>query len=238
MTALHSAIYDGTIAHRRRVGRGHGFRHRITLAYVDLEEVAGLRGGRLAARRPGLLRFRREDYLGDPAVPLDAAVRALVRERIGRAPDGPIRLLTHLRAAGRCFNPVSFYYCFAADGGLAAVVAEVTNTPWGERHAYVLEGRTGRSDKALHVSPFFGMDQEYAWSSDEPAERLTIRIANHEGDRRVFDAALSLRRRPPSRRAWRRHTASALRVGVLIYIHALVLKVKGAPLHPHPTPAP
>jgi DUF1365 family protein len=132
---------------------------------------------------------------------------------------------------------VSFYYCFGAGGALEAVVAEVTNTPWGERHAYVLDGRRGRFDKALHVSPFFGMDQEYAWSSDVPAQRLTIRIANHEAGRRVFDATLSLQRRPPSRRAWRRHTASARRVGGLIYIHALIRKVKGAPLHPHPTPA-
>jgi len=234
MTAVHSAIYDGTIAHRRRTGRGHAFRHRITLAYLDLDEVAGLRGGRLAARGPGLLRFRREDYLGDPAVPLADAVRALVRERTGRTPDGPVRLLTNLRAAGRCFNPVTFYYCFGAAGALEAIVAEVTNTPWGERHAYVLEGRRGRFDKALHVSPFFGMDQQYTWRSDAPGERLTVQIANHEGGRRVFDAVLALRRRPLTAGGWRRHFASALRVGVLIYAHALVLKVKGAPLHPHP----
>jgi DUF1365 family protein len=230
MSSRHSAIYDGTIAHRRRTGRGHGFRHRITLAYLDLDEVGDL-------RLPKPLRFRRADYLGDPAVPLGDAVRALVRERTGHAPAGPVRLLTHLRAAGRCFNPVSFYYCFGADAELAAIVAEVTNTPWGERHAYVLEGGRGQFDKALHVSPFLGMDQQYTFTSDEPGERLTVRITNHEHGRRVFDAVLSLRRHALDPRAWRRHTFSALRVSVLIYLHALALKVKGVPLHPHPPQA-
>ena len=112
------------------------------------------------------MRFRRRDYLGDPAVPLADAVRALVADRTGAAPDGPIRLLTNLRTLGRCFNPVSFYYCFDRDERLEAVVAEVTNTPWGERHAYVLTGGgrvlRGEHKKAMRVSPFMGMEQRYA----------------------------------------------------------------------------
>ena len=72
-------------------------------------------------------------------VPLRAAVDALVAERCGIALDGPIRLLTHLRYFGHCFNPVSFYYCFDAAGErVRAVVAHVTNTPWGDQHSYVL----------------------------------------------------------------------------------------------------
>ena len=102
-----SAIYEGTIRHRRFAVRTHEFRYRIAMAYVDLDELPTLLGG-----RPGLVRFRRSDYLGDPATPLDQAVRALVRARLGSAPQGPIRLLTHLRTFGHCFNPVSFYFCF------------------------------------------------------------------------------------------------------------------------------
>jgi DUF1365 family protein len=227
MTARHSAIYDGTIAHRRRVGRGHGFRHRITLAYVDLEEVAGLRGGRLARRRPGLLRFRREDYLHE------TAVRDLVQQRTGTRPDGPIGVLTSLRTLGRCFNPVSFYWCFDAAGEhVEAVVAEVTNTPWGERHAYVLSDEP--TPKALHVSPFFGMDQRYEWSAGVPGEALVVRIANREGTRRVFGATLAVRRRAMTRATRLHHAFSSLRVGVLIYAHALALKLQRVPVHRHP----
>ena len=91
-------------------------------------------------------------------------------EQTGARPQGPIRLLTQLRSFGHCFNPVSFYYCFDAGGErVQAVVAEVTNTPWGERHAYVIETAqprhvavlAGELDKALHVSPFMGMDHRY-----------------------------------------------------------------------------
>src|SRR3954447_5669153 len=130
------------------------------LASVDLDE---------RPPRGRLVRFERSDYLGDPRIPLDEAVRALVAERTGNRPAGPIRVLTQLRSFGYCFNPVSFYYCFDEAGErVQTVVAEVTNTPWGERHAYVVERRgpgilKGDSEKVLHVSPFMGMDHRYDW---------------------------------------------------------------------------
>jgi DUF1365 family protein len=243
----HSAFYEGTVRHRRFAVRPHAFRHRIIMAYVDLDELPGLLGGRLLRARPGLLRFRRGDYLGDPAVPLADAVRALVTQRTGEAPDGPIRLLTQLRAFGHCFNPVSFYYCHRADGSLRCVVAEVTNTPWSERHAYVLEAGDaplveGRFDKRLHVSPFMGMDQHYVWRATVPAPGrpdLSVHIESREDGARAFDATLALRRRPltvaATRRVLARHPAATLRVLGLIYAHAVVLALKRVPVHPRPT---
>ena len=133
-----SCIYEGVIRHRR-LEPVREFSHRLALAYLDLEELPRLLGGRLVSPPPGLVRVRRSDYLGDPAVPLDRAVRDLVSEQTGDRPAGPIRLLTRPRSFGHCFNPVSFYYCFDPAGErVQALVAEVTNTPWGERHAYVL----------------------------------------------------------------------------------------------------
>jgi DUF1365 family protein len=240
----HSAIYEGAIRHRRFAVRPREFRHRIAMAYIDLEELPRLLGGRLVAERPGLVRFRRRDYLGDPAVPLDAAVRALVAERTGRAPSCPIRLLTHLRTFGHCFNPVSFYYCFGTDGErLETVVAEVTNTPWGERHAYVLGGdSSGGSEKLLHVSPFMGMDQRYDWRAPAPGATLSVNIESSERGRRVFDATLGLRRTGLSpaalARVTARYPAATLRMLLLIYGHAVALKLRGVPVHPHPEAQP
>lgn len=242
MTA--SAIYEGTIRHRRFAVRPHEFSHRVALAYLDLGELDGLFGGRLTARRPGLVRFRRADYLGDPAVGLADAVRAHVERHTGRLPAGPIRVLTHLRTFGHCFNPVSFYYCFSAQERLEAVVAEVTSTPWGERHAYVL-GRAGEGPvlsasfaKQLHVSPFMGMAQRYRWRVAAPGVTLAVHIESEERERRVFDATLALRRAPLSggglARMLVRYPAPTLRVLALIYAHALALKLKGVPLHRRP----
>jgi DUF1365 family protein len=235
MAPTTAVIYEGTISHRRRAVRDTAFHHRIALAYVDLDALPA----RLTRRRPGLVRFRRADYLGDPAIPLADAVRDLVRTRTGYRPHGPVRLLTHLRVMGHCFNPVSFYYCFDTQEQLRAVVAEVTNTPWGERHAYVLEGGAdaARTPKELHVSPFFGMAQEYAWSAGRPGSTLAVHIANDEHGETVFDAHLALQRRPLTRLALARHARSALRVGVLIYAHAVALKLKGVPVHRHPAQA-
>jgi hypothetical protein len=243
----HSAFYEGTVRHRRFAVAPHAFRHRITLAYLDLDELPGLLGGRLVRRGPGVVRFRRGDYLGDPGTPLAEAVRTLVAQRTGGAPDGPIRLLTQLRTFGHCFNPVSFYYCHDVAGRLTHVVAEVTSTPWSERHAYVLEAGDGpvvggRLAKELHVSPFMGMDQHYVWraTAPDPAHpTLSVHIESREAGERAFDATLALRRRPMTERTLRRvlarHPAATLRVLALIYAHAAALAFKRVPVHPRPT---
>jgi DUF1365 family protein len=242
MTA--SAIYEGTIRHRRFAVRSHEFSHRLALMYLDLGELDGLLGGRLLAPGPGLVRFRRADYLGDPSIALADAVRVQVEQRTGRVPSGPIRLLTQPRTFGHCFNPVNFYYCFTPQEQLDAVVAEVTSTPWGERHAYVL-GRTGEGPvlaasipKQLHVSPFMGMAQHYRWRVATPGAMLAVHIESHEQGRRAFDATLALRRSPLTRaglgRVTARYPAATLRVLALIYGHALALKLKGVPPHPRP----
>ncbi|MEA2421961.1 MAG: uncharacterized protein QOF55_1060 [Thermoleophilaceae bacterium] len=239
MTA--SAIYEGTVRHRRFADRDNEFTTKIALAYVDLDELP-----RLPLSRGRLVRFERSDYLGDPSTPLDGAVRDLVEERTGRRPAGPIRVLTQLRSFGHCFNPVSFYYCFEPAGEhVQAVIAEVTNTPWGERHAYVVEGPgpvlKAASEKALHVSPFMGMDHRYDWRVADPGETLSVHIESRSGGTVAFDATLSMRRRELSRRTLAgitaRYPAATVRVLALIYGHALRLKLKGVRVHPHPKEA-
>jgi uncharacterized protein len=135
------------------------------------------------------------------------------------------------RSLGIGFNPVRFHY--RPDGSLAA---EVTNTPWGERRVYEFAGRSGRAGKSMHVSPFLGMDHDYSIHANVPGERLTVHIENRRAGERVFDATLSLERRPPGdlRRLRLRYPAQPLRVLALIYGHAALLALRGAPYHPHP----
>lgn len=247
-----SCLYAGSVRHRRSAPRDE-FRFPLFMAYLDIDELPGLFDASLlwSARRPAVAWFRRADYLGDPATSLRAAVADVVMHSTGIAADGPIRVLTHLRYFGHCFNPVSFYYCYDAAGErVTAVIAHVTNTPWGERHAYVMpvdersdHGTTavlpGRFAKALHVSPLMGMDHTYDWRLSEPGERLSVHIeSTRDGGERAFDATLSLRRHEMTpgelRRALLRYPALTMRLSARIYAHALRLRLRGASYHAHP----
>jgi hypothetical protein len=247
---MKSCIYEGSVEHRRFRPVEHSFGFRMFLMYLDLEELPRLFAGRWlwSCGRPNLASFRRADYLGDPSVPLDRAVRDLVAERTGRRPAGPVRLLTHLRYFGYCYNPVSFYYCFdSGDRGVETVVAEITNTPWRERHLYVFS-RAGMADdpfplrlrvaKEFHVSPFMGMDLEYDWRLSEPGETLHARMNNFDAAGKLFDAVMVLRRRPLEGRHLSRVLARfplmTCQVIAAIYWQALRLRLRGAPFFAHP----
>ncbi len=246
MTA--SAVYDGWIRHRRHTPVEHEFTYRHAMVLLDLDELPEVLDTHpfYSATGRAPVRFRRQDYMGDPERPLDECVRDLVEERTGARPRGAVRLLTTLRTFGHSFNPVSFYYCFTPAGErVEAVVAQVTNTPWGETHSYVLS-RSGEHavmkdtmDKVFHVSPFIGMDNRYDWRVTEPNGKLLVHIDERDPDGNgVFDATLSLDRRELTRgrltRMLLRFPATSLRVVFLIYWNALRLKLKGAPYHPHP----
>lgn len=248
ITPAHSALYEGTLSHARLDHVDHAFTYRVLMAWLDLAELPGALDAHplWSARHAAPIRFRRRDYHGDPSVSLDHAVRSTVADQLGHRPTGPIRMLAHLRTWGWAFNPIAFYVAYAPDGvEIDAVVAEVTNTPWHERHAYVIPvhdtelAEPVRFPKAIHVSPFLDLDLDHTLSFTAPgAQELSIRMDDWRGRDRVFAADLQLHRlpldRPTMGRVLRQHPLPAQRVSAGIYREALKLRWKHAPFRHHP----
>ncbi|QYG94161.1 DUF1365 domain-containing protein [Iamia sp. SCSIO 61187] len=219
-TGLRSCLYEGTIGHRRRIDVQHGFSQPIVLAHLDLAELdeAFAAHPLWSTSRPAPVRFRRRDLHGDPSVPLDTAVRATLADRLGTAPAGPIRLLTHLRHWAWTFNPISLYFAYdAEDTRVEAVLAEVTNTPWHERTAYALAApppeeaeATGiRFAKAMHVSPFMDLDLDHVLRFSPPGrDRFVVemddRRRSHVADGVVDPTGSANRPLPAEARSARR----------------------------------
>ncbi len=250
---MKSAVYVGRVRHRRR-SPGHAFTFPLFMVYLDLSELDAVFSmtrfwgeSRLCPAR-----FRRNDYHIRDGMGLDASVRACVAERLGFHPTGPIRMLTHLRYFGYIFNPVTFYYCFDEADRITAIVAEITNTPWGERHVYVLDAAAAQSgstralrwrfDKTFHVSPFFPMDMENDWTFTTPDQGLFVHMnLRGNGGGHAFDATLIMQRRELTPGLMRglllRFPLMTVQVIARIHFEALKLWIKRAPVFSHPRAA-
>lgn len=246
---MQSSLYEGTIRHRRTHPVKNSFSYRLFLLYLDLQELPHLfdRNWFWSWEKANLACFRRSDYLGSATQDLAEAVKDRVEEETEERPRGPVRLLTHLRYFGYAFNPVSFYYCFDEKERLHSIVSEITNTPWKERFSYVLSAPFERDDgksrkhlleKRFHVSPFMEMDLNYAWRFSLPGERIFIHMDNLKGSHKFFDATMTLKRGPISRRQLARvllqYPFMTLKVSAAIHWQAFKLWLKSCPVHAHP----
>ena len=244
---MNSCIYEGQVRHTRKHPAHHQFNYRLFMMYLDLDELPGLfrRHWFWSTTRAALARFRRSDHLGDKDRSLSDCVRDLVQEETGTRPAGPVRLLTNLSYFGYCFNPVSFFYCFADDGETVDyIVTEVNNTPWGERDSYVqvcADNKRSwrfRPKKKMHVSPFMPMDVDYHWALSEPARHLSVYMASSKDGERFFSASMSMRQRPITSISLAsvllRFPLMTVKIISAIHWEALRLWIKRVPFYVHP----
>lgn len=248
---MQSCIYQGHVEHTRLQPHRHQFQYQVFMTYLDLAELDQVFAGRWlwSTHGPTLAWFRRRDHLGDPHLPLSESVRVLVEQQAGFRPDGPIRLLTNLRYFGYVMNPVSFYYCYDPTGNsLQAIVVEIHNTPWGERHCYVITPPgEGVSDsqhlrfehgKDFHVSPFMPMDLRYHWQFNNPGDELSVSISLSRNNEHVFHASLTMHRQPITglnlMSTLVRFPFITAKVITAIYWQAFKLWLKKTPYFAHP----
>ncbi|MDO9477970.1 MAG: DUF1365 domain-containing protein [Pseudohongiella sp.] len=246
---MNSAIYTGIVRHRRLHPVLHHFRYRVFMMYLDLDELETVfdKSWCWSSRNPALAWFRRKDFLNPETPDLKQAVLDCVYASTGERPDGAVCVLSNLRYFGYLINPITCYYVFGNDGALRFVVAEVTNTPWGESTHYVIPCGTVSDgvfsfEKQMHVSPFMPMNMTYRWRSSSPAQRLNLNLQNWQADRQIFNASLSLQKQALTpgnlRRMLMLYPLMTVQVFVAIYWQALKLFVKKVPIVAHPAHVP
>jgi len=244
---MKSCIYEGWVRHRRLRPKENSFRYSVFFLYLDLAEMGTVFRDRWlwSTKRFTIAYLRRKDHFGDPAVPIDTAVRDLVEQKAGRRPAGPVRMMAHLRYFGYNFNPATFYYCYdKEDRRVETIIVEIHNTPWGEVFCYVLdeaenrgtrEQKRFRLPKAFHVSPFIDMNIYYDWTFNEPGEMLNVHMIDLDQDEKLFDADLTLARReitgPNLALMLIKYPLMTMKVIAAIYWQALRLWIKGVPFY-------
>ena len=247
---MESVIYEGQVTHSRKKPAAHSFSYNIFMLYINLEELPYLFDRFLlwGTNKYSLARFRRSDHFGDIKLSLSHTVKKLIKKETGNIFDGSIFLLTNLSYFGYCFNPVSFYYCFSKDGYLEYIIAEVTNTPWGERCCYVLSDTERKQPtnikkyyplKKMHVSPFMPMNVDYEWAFTIPSKTLRVNMGNSQNGKNFFKVNMNLNRKIISSYSLARvlclYPLITFKVIFAIHWQALKLWLKKCQFYVHPT---
>lgn len=240
-----SALYVGTVTHRRIQPIGHRFTYRVFYGLFDIDDLEDLdRSLRLfSVGGFNLFGFAKEDYGPSDGSPLRLWVEGVLAAAGVNLEGGRILLLTFPRVLGLVFNPLSIWYCYGPGGELRGVIHEVRNT-FGDRHSYVVpigtQGLRHRFGKEMHVSPFNGMDQAYTFSLTEPGDRVSVSIEQTEGETKILQATMALSRIPLKDsnliRLFMTHPMLTIKVVSAIHWEALRLWIKGAVFHRRPEP--
>jgi uncharacterized protein len=244
-------IYWGELLHTRSAPVLHRFRYPHASFYCNIEEIAALceQSKLLSHEALNFVSFHREDFLPS-AHSLKETVAQHILDHDGHVFAGKIYLLANWRSMGLIMNPIALFYCFEADV-LTYVVVEVHNTPWDERHVYVVKlGQQSESSsevkiedrletkKRFHVSPFMPMETQYLWRLPVPGQTCQVEIAVRQQQKIFFRARLNLGAESFSARSVKsyclRYPLMAGRTMLHIYWQALVLYLKRVPFFSHP----
>lgn len=235
------ALYQGQLGHQRFRPKPHGFGYPLHYFWLNANTLPKLDDTKfMAYERFSAFSYRRSDYLKGDAN-LQTAVQAKLVELGAKEPVSYVFVLTPMANWGYYFSPITLYYGYDDLKQLRYVLAEVSNTPWNERHYYLHtikpDSATYQHDKAFHVSPFNPLDMQYHWQLPPPGEQLHCQITNYRQQQPVFSAWMKLTKHPLTAANLKQILIRApwpnVLVMIRIYWHALKLWAKGNPVYAH-----
>ncbi|MDX1454804.1 MAG: DUF1365 domain-containing protein [Gammaproteobacteria bacterium] len=252
---MDAALYRSKVMHMRLFPRRYRFVYRVASLLLNLSRLDELdaRLKLFSVNRFNLFSFQEKDHGPCDGSDLRSwAVGLLARHRVS-LDGGKVELLCFPRILGFVFNPLSLWFCYHRDGQLRAVIYEVRNT-FGEKHHYLVkapgggtlqEGSWHAVDKVFHVSPFLGMNMQYRFLIQAPAEKMRVVIDEYERDEqgemnRMLVATLAGERVTMSDRALLGRFLSmplmTIKVVAMIHWQAAKLWLRGVQFHRKPEP--
>ena len=237
-------MYLGDVKHRRFAVKHHAFNYPLYMMWVDLNNTHALNGVHKQLGTSGFkaLKFEQSDYLkgllDSQHQPIIERAHAQLAQLGVDEKFSHVYLLGQLRCLGIYFSPVNFYFFGHQDNEFSYMVAEVSNTPWNERHYYLVPlQKKVNFKKVFSVSPFMNLDMDYHWQVQHSADNTLIHIENKRGDELLFDASLRLKRSQLTKqevnKLLKKFPAMTLSIFKGIYVQALKLFIKRVPFLGH-----
>jgi len=239
---LNSGIFCGQVVHRRFEPVLHKFKYKMSMFGIDIDEINHIsqKFALFGTSKFSPVKFNQKDYIVNEPGDLKERIASKVKSLGGKWDGTKVLMLIQCRCLGIYFSPVNFFYCYNKDGSCELMLAEVSNTPWNERHYYLIDVlNPDMTKKTFHVSPFMQLNMKYKWRVSEPLEKVNISIANHfeETEAAVFDAHLTLRKTPLTSlnliKSWISLPLMVFKIVTLIYWQALKLFIKRVPFVPY-----
>ena len=232
-----SAIYNGTVIHKRFKPKLHFFKYKVFSLLIDLSELNSLDKdiSFFSYNSFNLISFFDKDHGERDGTSLVEWVKKNLKENKINHENIKIKLLCYPRILGYVFNPLSVFYVYDKNDYLISILYEVKNT-FGEQHTYIFKVENNNlsqhnCSKKFHVSPFIEMNCSYFFRILKPGEKISVIIDQYQLDEKILYASQDGKRVDFTSRellkSYLKHPLMTLKIISAIHFEAFKLWVKG-----------